>query len=567
MKNSFFIFLAMAFLLSLTSPLFSQQPEKEEKIGRELEKEKRLREKIEKKVEKPEVKKEEKPAEVAPAVAEEKVLVKKITVIGVTFFKDEEIRKIVAPYEGKELTLKEMQKVADLITELYRSKGYITSRAYIPPQKVESGVLEIRVLEGKMGELNIKGNRYFKASIFEKRVTLEKGKPFDYNELRRDLTKINERPDRSAKAVLTPGKAAGQTDVLLNVKDRSPLHYGFGYDNYGSRYIGKDRYGISLKHDNLTGNDDILSLQLQQAEADAYRLRSLHYLFPIDNELEVGFYTARTRLKLGREFEDSDSRGKSALYSIFANKTLIDKEDLNLGISAGFDYKDIRNYAAGIETSRDEMRVVKAGIDYDKSDSYGRTLISNEIDFGIPKIMGGLNSKDSRASRAGSGGKFIKDTLYFIRLQRMLWNSTLLWKNQLQLSPYTLAAAEQFQMGGINNLRGYPPAEKVGDRGFAYSFEWSFPPYLIPKSVGVPFSQAKLYDAFRVVAFYDWAYARIRIPQAGEQKDQTLKSAGFGLRLNLPEDFSARIDFGYPIGQTPSDGNHLHTWVQVTKSF
>jgi hemolysin activation/secretion protein len=566
MKQSLFILFLVTLFLSLNFPLFAQQAGKEEKLERELEKERLLRERIEKKVEKPEVK-EEKPEEIVPPIPEEKVLIKKVVVIGVTFFKEEEIRKIISPFENKELTLREMQKVADLITDLYRQHGYITSRAYLPPQKIEEGVLEIRVLEGTMGDLEIKGNRYFKTSLFEKRITLEKGEPFNYNELRKNLIKINERPDRTARAVLTPGKEPGQTDLKLEVKDKFPVHLGFDYDNFGSRYVDRDRYALNLNHNNLSGNDDILSLKLQKAEAEAYTFRSLRYLLPLDNELELGFYASRSRLKLGREFKDLDARGKSTLYSLFLNKSLIDEENLDLRFNIGFDYKRIRNYQLGRESSRDEMRVVKVGLDFDKSDNYGRTIITNELDFGIPEIMGGLKSKDARASRSGSGGKFIKNTVNLLRLQRMFWHSTLLWRNQLQLSPYILTAAEQFQIGGIGNMRGYPPAEKVGDRGFATSLEWSFPPYLIPKDLKFPFSKGLLYDAFRLVTFYDWAYTRLRRPQAGEEKDETLRSAGFGFRLNLPENFNARVDFGYPIGKTPSDGKHLHTWVQVTKSF
>ncbi|MCX5657369.1 MAG: BamA/TamA family outer membrane protein, partial [Candidatus Omnitrophica bacterium] len=419
------------------------------------------------------------------------------------------------------------------------------------------------------GGLEIKGNRYFKTSLLDRKITLDKGELFNYNELRRNLTKINERPDRFARAVLTPGKEPGQTDVKLDVKDRLPIHGGFDYDNFGSRFTGRDRYGVNFNHNNLTGNDDILSLKFQKAEYDAYTFRSLRYSLPLDNEWEVGFYASRSRLKLGQEYKDTESRGNSTLYSFFFNRPLIDDENLSLGFNGGFDYKHIRNYQFGSESSRDEMRVVKAGLDLDMSDTKGRTIVTAELDGGIPNILQGLHSVDSRASRDGSGGKFVKETVNLIRLQRMLWDSTLLWKNQLQMSPYILTATEQFQIGGINNVRGYPGAEFTGDTGYAYSFEWSFPPYLIPKasSLKFPFSQAKFYDAFRIATFYDWGYVHLRRPQAGEEKNKTLKSAGFGLRVNLPENFNARVDFGYPIGRHASDGNNLHTWIQISKGF
>jgi hemolysin activation/secretion protein len=203
----------------------------------------------------------------------------------------------------------------------------------------------------------------------------------------------------------------------------------------------------------------------------------------------------------------------------------------------------------------------------DLTDKFGRTIITNEVDFGIPDIMGGLEKQDAKASRSGAGGKFIKDTLNLLRLQRMPFNSQLLWKNQFQFSPYILTAAEQFQIGGVADVRGYPPAEHVGDKGYNTTLEWSFPVYFIPKEIKVPLFRVKLYDALRLVTFYDWANVDLRRPQAGEEKKETLSSIGCGLRFNLPGGFSIRIDFAWPLDKRASDNNHLHTWVEASKGF
>jgi hemolysin activation/secretion protein len=152
-------------------------------------------------------------------------------------------------------------------------------------------------------------------------------------------------------------------------------------------------------------------------------------------------------------------------------------------------------------------------------------------------------------------------------LQKLPFSSTLLWKNQIQLSPYILSAAEQFQVGGIINVRGYPPAEVVGDEGYAMTWEWSIPPYLISKKIKVPLSQARLYDALRLVTFYDWANTRLRRPIVTEEKNKTLTSAGWGVRFNLPENFSLRAEFAWPLDNTPTDGDHMHTLFQVSKEF
>lgn len=530
------------------------------------EQEEALRKKVEEEKKVPQIE-ERFPQAPAPAVSEEKVSIQDIRVTGVTLLSEKEINKIVAPFKNKELTLADIQKVADLITDAYRQKGYITSRAYLPPQKIEIGALEIRVLEGKMGAVEIKGNRYFSTRLILSKITLKKGEPFNYNELRKDLTTINEQPDRASRAVLMPGKEPGETDMLLEVKDHLPIHVGIDWDNFGSRYIEKQRYTTRFTHSNLLGFDDNLTFQYQLSQEARYILKSVRYLFPVTADLEVGFFAGISRVKLGQDFEDSDVRGKSQIYGLFANRSLLDTEQLDLTLNLGFDYKDITNYQFQRATSSDRLRNVRFGLEMDLSDNFGRTVITDEFGIGISDIMGGLKKHDSKASRSGAGGRFTKNTLNLLRLQRLPFSSQLLWKNQIMISPYILTAVEEFQIGGISNVRGYPPAEVVGDNGYSSTFEWTFPPYLLPRNIKVPFSRAKFYDAVRLAMFYDWANARLRRPTVTEQKDRTLRAAGCGLRFNLPEDFSVRLDFAWALDNPPSDANQVHRWIQVSKDF
>jgi hemolysin activation/secretion protein len=259
------------------------------------------------------------------------------------------------------------------------------------------------------------------------------------------------------------------------------------------------------------------------------------------------------------------------MYGIFATHELLSKDKLLVTLNTGFDYLDSFNFQAGTEQSRDRMRVLKLGFDIDTSDSWlggGRMIISPETDLGIADILGGLEPKDSQSSRSGAGGQFIKHSLNLLRLQKMPWETSLLWKNNIQVSPYVLAASQQFQLGGISNVRGYPNSEAVGDQGFSTTLEWIVPAYLVAKDIKVPWSKAKLYDALRFAAFYDIGQSRLRNPQAGEEKHTTLRGYGVGLRFNLPEDLSLRVDLAWPLGgRNPSDDERFHPWFEFSKQF
>ena len=564
------LFTLCLFLSSLTIA-YAQVPPSQTAGGvedreRDIEKEKRLEKTIE---EKKKTKVEEESAqEVTPVTAGKKVAIKSITVEGVTLLSQQELDKVIAPYRDKELTLEEMQKVADLITNAYRAKGYATSRAYLPPQTIKDGVLLIKVIEGKLGQVDIKGNRFFKTSLLKRKLELKPGGYFDYSALQNSLVFINDSPDRLAKAILVPGKEPGTTDVVLEVKDRFPMHVGFEYDNWGSRYIKKNRWSFLFDYNNALGLDDRLSFKLQKSESGLYGLKTGRYILPITNRLEFGAYYSRSDLKLGREFKPLDAHGKATVIGAFFNHALIATERLDLRCSFGFDHKDIYNYLLGSENSRDELRVFKQGVDVDITDKFGRSIILAELDIGVPDIMGGMPEKDEHASRPGAGGKFNKGVFNIFRLQPLPFSTALLIKNSGQFSGYRLVASEQFQIGGPTSVRGYPPGEFSGDKGWYSAAEWSMPLYFVPRGLRIPFTEDKLYDTLRFVAFYDWATVHLNGSLFGDKKNRTLKGAGFGLRFNLRTYLSMRVELGYPLGPEPSDGSrHVRPWFEFTSKF
>ena len=556
--------------LVLASVFAQNQATTIQRSEEEIQREERMRKRIETKRKAPVIEEEEKEA-AEEGGPQEKALVTKINVTGATIISKKDIDAVTAQYENKQLTLKEMQKAADLITDMYRKKGYATSRAYLPPQKIQGGILEIKVVEGKMGNIEVKGNKWFSTKLIKGKIRLEKGEIFDYDALRRGLSKINQKPDRNAKAILTPGKEPGQTDVLLEVKDRIPLHAGFDYDNFGSRYIGYNRYAINASDTNLTGLDDTLSAQYMFAPDDRYQIVSGTYQIPLlYDTLKLGAFMASSRIKLGKEFKDLGVTGKGQYWSLFATQTLIDTDMATLNLSGGFDYKDVYNYQLGTKTSVDKMRVLKWGIDLDISDDWwrgGRTIVTNEMDFGLPEFIGGLKDVDSRASRVGSGGGFFKDVLNLIRVQNLPLDATLLWRTQAQFASDIVTATEQFQIGGIANVRGYPAAENVGDSGFAMTWELGIPPYFIPKNAEIPYLKTRIYDTIRFVGFYDLGYVTLRNPQVGEDRTKTLSSLGIGFRFNLPQYTSVRVEAAWPLGTKSSDGHNVQLLLSASARF
>jgi hemolysin activation/secretion protein len=500
----------------------------------------------------------------------EMVLISRIEVTGAKVISLRKIRKITAGYENKSLSMRSMQEVANKITDLYRENGFITSRAILAPQKIENGLLKIQIIEGKMGKVDVKGNKHYSTSLIKSKIDLKPGDAFNYNTLKVNFTDLNQYRDRHVKTVLTPGQEVGTTDLILNVQDNLPVHVGLSFDNYGSRYLDKKRYHGTLTHNNLLGRDDIMTLAYERAEGhNTYNLSSARYIFPLTNKLSIGGYISKSRLQLGREFAASVARGKSSVYSLYVTRSLIANDLTNLAFDLGFDYKDSFNFQNYNLTSQDRLRNARASLRFDHSDQWGRTIINNEVTQGIPGIMGGLDDKETAfvTSREGAGGLFTKNVLDIFRLHRMPLSSTLLLKGQGQVSSHVLTATEQYQLGGIANVRGFAPGEAVGDIGGTLTAELSFPLYGFPKNLKSPLSKGMIYDALRFAVFYDCGKVAFRNPAADERKTRALSDYGIGVRYDLPENFSARIDVAWPMNATTSDNADFHTWFKISKDF
>ena len=94
-----------------------------------------------------------------------KVLIKEIRITGAEAVPINDLQKIAAPFVGKELDLPELRKLADAITEAYKERGYNLARAIVPEQDISTGIVEIRVLEARIGSLTVEGNQYYSTGL------------------------------------------------------------------------------------------------------------------------------------------------------------------------------------------------------------------------------------------------------------------------------------------------------------------------------------------------------------------------------------------------------------------
>ena len=91
------------------------------------------------------------------AVDELRFQLREINIVGATVFSPDDLRPLYAGLIGKEVGLSDVLNVAEAIEGRYRERGFIISRAYVPPQRVGNGVFTINVVEGYVSAVALEG--------------------------------------------------------------------------------------------------------------------------------------------------------------------------------------------------------------------------------------------------------------------------------------------------------------------------------------------------------------------------------------------------------------------------
>ncbi|MBW3567153.1 MAG: hypothetical protein KY410_04190, partial [Proteobacteria bacterium] len=68
-------------------------------------------------------------------------------------FSDEVLAAQLEPWTNTELTLDAIYTAADALTLYYREQGYGLAQVTVPAQKINDGIVELRIIEGRIGSI------------------------------------------------------------------------------------------------------------------------------------------------------------------------------------------------------------------------------------------------------------------------------------------------------------------------------------------------------------------------------------------------------------------------------
>ena len=477
--------------------------------------------------------------------------VQKIQVSGSSVFGPNQLNPIVQPFEGRALTLEQLREVADAITQLYLNQGYITSRAILVDQAITNGVVEIRVLEGSLEDIQIEGARRVKPNYIRRRVQLGAKTPLNTAQLEDQLRLLRADPlFENVEASLRAGTRLGQSILIVRVVEANPFEGSVGIDNYSPPSVGSERLGLNAIYRNLTGNGDALAGSYYHTTRSGADNLDLSYRLPV-NAMN-GAVQLRTSLSWNKVVESDFSffniEGESQLYEISFQQPLIRSPREEFALSLGFSYQKSKALAGPFPISPGAnaegfttTNVIRFGQDYLRRDVKGAWSLRSLFSFGVDLFDATTNSPPV------PDGGFFSWLGQVQRVQVLGDNNFLIAGVDIQLTPDRLLPSQQFVIGGGQSLRGYRQNIRAGDNGVRFSLEDRIA--LERNEAGIP--------VFQVAPFFDAG-----VVWNNDTRNRPLPSqnflAGLGLGIiwePIPR-LSIRLDYAYPLIDLEDRGNN-----------
>jgi len=483
---------------------------------------------------------------------EPKFFVRGIRLTGNSVLTTEQLEPFVQNVVNREVTLSEVKVAARDIKNYYRGLGYVAAYAYVPTQEVEGGMIEIRIIEGEIGDIEVTGAKYYSNELIRRKIKLEPGQIARYDRLKYSMRDINEHPDIKTKAILRPGVKPGTSDVLIKVEDRSPFHLSVDGNNYGTRLTGTQRAGITMSHNNVLGRFDQAIVRMSAGE-DSYSVGA-NYNIPVNSyDTRLGFSFSHGDVDLAGDFKALNVEGTATTYSPYITHPIYKGEFFEATLRGGYDHKSVENRALDVTTGHDEIRMFNAGVSFKETDQYGQTFWPNFVYFAATEF-GASNKNDEGLTRAHTGAPFQIYRTSVDRYQYLPLGMMLVLHGNLQMANDKLPPSEQFQLGGVNSVRGYPQGEFLGDYGATISTEFLVPPLFMPAHWKLTKDSAPLKDQIKFVAFFDYGTADLKGNVPGEVAKKDLAGWGVGMRFHVYDRMFGRIEYAMPLQEKTSDG-------------
>jgi hemolysin activation/secretion protein len=463
------------------------------------------------------------------------------------------LQRIAEPYRGRQLDLAEIEALRVAITRHYIDQGYINSGAVLPQDFYREGIVQFRIVEGRLSEVRASGLGRLRESYVEERL-VRRDEALDVDTLQERFQLLLTDPlFTKIDARLQPGAQPGEAILDLDVVRARPWELSLYFNNYQAPSVGAEVAGASGVLRNLTGLGDTLQADLAAGIEDGdYYL--LSWRIPLRYRTEVfARYQHEKSTVVEEPLDVLDLDSELDSYEVGVSHALLDTLRHRLSLDVLYTHRENStsvlgqpfSFVPGEPTGTSEVDAWRFAQEYLHRRAVDSFAARSTFTWGETNVQEGL-----------AAPQFVPAEDYFswigqAQYARLLAKNgtNLLARATVQLSPDRLVPMERFALGGIFTVRGYRENQVVRDQGYSVTLELRYP--LLDRAAG----PHRLY----LVPFFDAGEAWNR----GEAH-QSLRSVGLGINWQFRK-LSAELYYGAQLvepevetsGDLQDDGVHF----------
>lgn len=381
--------------------------------------------------------------------------------------------------QGKQPTsLADLYRLANRITQYYRSRGYVFANTTIPAQRIQNGIIRLNISEGYVDTVSVDEPEQLTASMRMILMRMQNSRAFNIYDLERNLLLINDMSSLSRYAVFGPSTKgiAGSFDIKLVAEENQPFSLFQNFDNRGGSYLGPQQSSsVMLWKDSFLRQDSTyFSLNTSLPLREKKQLGLGYSRFINSYGLSLGTNITLSDTHPGQELRLLEVQSVARKIDFDLRYPIIRQRAENLFVGLKFAHSFSRSSILSALNYKDEFNSLELYAQWQKADRWlGVTSLSSRLAFGLP-FMGGSQTGDADLSREDAQLDFTTITLEASRNQYFGQNWSLLAKVSAQYSPEPLLSSLEIGFGGAEIGRGFLPSEITGDRGITSSFELSY---------------------------------------------------------------------------------------------
>ncbi len=191
-----------------------------------------------------------------------KLAVHRYEVRGNTVLTESVMEGLFRAHTGTNLGISEIVQAASDLQMEYRRRGFPTISVALPPQQITNGVVQVQVTEGQLAEIKVTGNRHFSSDNVARALpSLRTNTLLNSHVFQAELDRANGSRDRQIFPQIEPGPETNTSAIVLEVKDRFPLHGRLDLNNIVTPGSPEFRLNVNASYDNLWQREHSIGLQ------------------------------------------------------------------------------------------------------------------------------------------------------------------------------------------------------------------------------------------------------------------------------------------------------------------